>query len=98
MIADAASQDAKIEEVYRFGLIERLTAAVAARISRDIERGVSPKGLDPGETARALVLMTERYLLDAFGRPQDRPSREKTTAVVEALTAVWVRMLYGSEP
>ena len=71
---------------------------MAARISRDIERGVSPKGLDPGETARALVLMTERYLLDAFGRPQDRPSREKTTAVVEALTAVWVRMLYGSEP
>jgi hypothetical protein len=42
--------------------------------------------------------MTQRYLLDAFGRPQDRPSREKTTAVVEALTAVRVRTLYGPEP
>jgi len=42
--------------------------------------------------------MTPRYLLVALGRPQDRPSREKTTAVVEALTAVWVRTLFGPEP
>jgi len=97
-IADAASQDAKVEEVYRFGLIERLIAAVADRVERDVAAGLSPKDLDPEETARALVLMTERYLLDAFGRPQDRPSREKTTDVVEALTAVWVRTLYGPEP
>ena len=96
-IADAASQDPRVEEVYRFGLIERLVGAVASRISRDVKAGISPGELDPEETARALVLMTERYLLDAFGRPSARPSREKTTAVVGALEAVWVRVLYGPE-
>jgi TetR/AcrR family transcriptional regulator, ethionamide resistance regulator len=96
-IADAASQDPRVEEVYRFGLIERLVVAVAGRVSRDVERGVSPAGLDPEETARALVLMTERYMLDAFGRPEGRPSREKTAAVIGALEAVWVRTLYGPE-
>jgi|SRR5215212_1805939 len=97
-ISDAASQDPRVEEVYRFGLIERLIASVAGRIDRDVERGLSPGDLNPEETACALVLMTERYLLDAFGRPRDRPSREKATAVVEALTAVWVRTLYGQGP
>ena len=94
-IADAASYDSRVEEVYRFGLIERLIAAVAGRIERDVEAGLSPGDLDPEETARALVLMTERYLLDAFGRPEGRPSRRKTTAVVGALEAVWLRVLYG---
>src|SRR5215212_949643 len=97
-IADAASQDPRVEEVYRFGLIERLIAAVAARIARDKEAGLSPGELDPEETAGALVLMTERYLLDAFGRPEGPPSREKTSAVVEALVTVWVSTLYGPEP
>ncbi len=94
-IADAASQDSRVEEVYRFGLIERLIGAVAERIERDVEAGLSPKGLDPEETARALVLMTERYLLDAFGRPEGRPSEEKVVAVVGALEAVWIGTLYG---
>ena len=94
-IADAASQDPRVEEVYRFGLIERLVGAVATRISRDVEAGISPGDLDPEETARALVLMTERYLLDAFGRPEGRPSPEKEAAVVGALEKVWVRTLYG---
>jgi TetR/AcrR family transcriptional regulator, ethionamide resistance regulator len=71
---------------------------MAARIAPDVEWGVFYKGLDPEETARALVLMTERYLLGAFSRPQDRPLRKKTTAVVEALTTIWVRTLYGPEP
>jgi TetR/AcrR family transcriptional regulator, ethionamide resistance regulator len=71
---------------------------VAARIERDVERGLSPGDLDPEETARALVLMTEQYLLDAFGQPEGRPSREKTAAVVEALVTVWVSTLYSPEP
>ena len=94
-IADAASYDSRVEEVYRFGLIERLVGAVASRISRDVEAGISPGDLDPEETARALVLMTERYLLDAFGRPEGRPSPERVAAVLGALEKVWVRTLYG---
>jgi TetR/AcrR family transcriptional regulator, ethionamide resistance regulator len=95
-IADAAGYDARVEQVYRYGLIERLVAAVGARISRDVEAGVSPDDLDPQETARALVLMTERYLLDSFGRPESRPSRARAAAVVGALEKVWVRTLYGA--
>jgi TetR/AcrR family transcriptional regulator, ethionamide resistance regulator len=96
-ISEAASQDERVEEVYRYGLIERLTGSVAARVERDRKRGLVPKGVDPEETARALVLMTERYLLDAFGKPEDRPSREKTEAVIETLVAVWASTLYGPE-
>ena len=94
-IADAAGYDAKVEQVYRYGLIERLVAAVASRISRDVEAGLSPADLEPEQTARALVLMTERYLLDAFGRPERRPSREESAAVFATLEEVWIRTLYG---
>ena len=94
-IADAAGYDARVEQVYRYGLIERLVGAVARRISRDVEAGLSPSDLDPEETARALVLMTERYLLDAFGRPESRPSGEERAAVFAALEGIWVRTLYG---
>jgi AcrR family transcriptional regulator len=94
-IADAAGYDARVEQVYRYGLIERLVAAVASRISRDVEGGLSPADLEPEETARALVLMTERYLLDAFGRPERRPSRGESAAVFRTLEGIWVRTLYG---
>ncbi len=95
-ISDAAGYDARVEEVYRGGLIQRLVTAVATRISRDIEAGVTPDELDPEQTARALVLMTERYLLDAFGRPERRPSRRETETILETVEEVWVRTLYGS--
>ena len=94
-IADAAGYDARVEEVYRYGLIERLIVAVGTRISRDVEAGVTPGDTDPEQTARALVLMTERYLLDAFGRPEKRPAREETEAVFGTLEEIWVRTLYG---
>lgn len=94
-IADAAGYDARVEQVYRYGLIERLIGAVAGRISRDVEAGLSPADLEPEETARALVLMTERYLLDAFGRPEHRPSGEERAAVFATLEGIWVRTLYG---
>ena len=95
-ISDAASHDERVEEVYRFGLIERLIAAVAARIARDVEAGISPRNLVPEETARALVLMTERYLIDAFGRPPEQ-TRRNHGAVVRTLETVWTSTLYGSD-
>jgi len=96
-ISDAAGDDARVEQVYRYGLIERLISAVAERISRDVEAGISPSALDPEETARALVLMTERYLLDAFGRPEQRPSGREREAVFGTLEEIWVRTLYGPD-
>ena len=91
-ISDAASYDGRVEEVYRFGLIERLTVAVAARIARDVEAGVSPPDLVPEEAARALVFMTERYLIDAYGHPQGRRSRDE---IFRTLEKVWIGTLYG---
>ncbi len=93
-ISDAASYDERVEEVYRFGLLERLVAGVAGRVARDVEAGLSPAELDPQETARALVLMTERYLIDAYGRPAEARPRDRA-AVVRTLQAVWVATLYG---
>jgi TetR/AcrR family transcriptional regulator, ethionamide resistance regulator len=94
-IADAAGYDARVEQVYRYGLIERLVGAVAGRISRDVEAGLTPADLEPVETARALVLMTERYLLDAFGHPEHRPLGEESVLVFRTLEGIWVRTLYG---
>jgi TetR/AcrR family transcriptional regulator, ethionamide resistance regulator len=94
-ISDAAGYDARVEKVYRYGLIERLIVAVAGRIARDVEDGISPDELDPEETARALVLMTERYLLDAFGRPERHPSGEEIEEIFVALEGIWIRTLYG---
>src|SRR4028119_1679528 len=48
-IADAAVQDPRVEEAYRYGLIERRTRAVAGRVARDVASGVSPADLDPEE-------------------------------------------------
>ncbi len=92
-ISDAASYDGRVEEVYRGGLIERLILAVEARIARDVEAGITPAQLDPSETARALVFMTERYLIDAYGTPR----ANNTDAVVRTLATVWIRTLYGPE-
>ena len=96
-IADAAGYDARVEQDYRYGLIERLVGAVASRIARDVEAGLSPSNIDPEETARALVLMTERYLLDAFGRPEQRASRREREAVFGTLEEIWIRTLYGQD-
>ena len=93
-ISDASSYDGRVEEVYRFGLLERLVAAVAGRVARDVEAGLSPADLDPREAARALVMMTERYLIDAYGRPGAGPPRD-SAAVVRTLESVWIRTLYG---
>jgi TetR/AcrR family transcriptional regulator, ethionamide resistance regulator len=95
-ISDAASHDERVEEVYRFGLIERLTAAVAARIARDVEADISPGNLVPEETARALVLMTERYMIDAFGRPSEQ-KRGDHGRVVRTLETIWISTLYGPD-
>ena len=92
-ISDAASYDERVEEVYRGGLIERLIFAVEARIFRDVEAGITPAEIDPRETARALVFMTERYLIDTYGTPR----ANNTDAVVRTLQKVWSSTLYGPE-
>lgn len=55
----------------------------------------APADLEPEETARALVLMTERHLLDAFGPPERTPSHRESAAVFATLEEMWAKTLYG---
>lgn len=95
-ISDAAGYDERVEKLYRSGLIERQIAAVSDRISRDVKAGNSPGTLSPAEAARALVLMTERYLIDAYGG-SSRGKDDDQKAVVLSLQTIWIRTLYDVE-
>jgi len=89
-LADAAVDDPRVEEAYE-ALIQRFVDATTNHIEREIEAGrILP--LAPGETAVALTWMMERYLQVSFGRPPFPPAEQ----VVEALTTIWSRVLYGT--
>lgn len=89
-VADAAANDPEVERLYRFGLIERFAEAVAARIRKGSTEGEMGSVPDPEAVGLALVLMTERYLLDTVSRgPEVDPE-----PVVEALTTIWSKTLY----
>jgi AcrR family transcriptional regulator len=88
-IADASEHEPDVDAIYG-ALIDRFVDATAARIAGETARG-QVAGLDARETARALVLMSERYLTETLGRlPQEAPEK-----VVETLARIWVRTLYG---
>jgi AcrR family transcriptional regulator len=89
-IADAARVDPEVEQVYE-GLIDRFVVANTAHIAEEIAAGRTPP-MDPGETARALVWASEAYLVRTLGSVPPRQPREQ---VVDTLSAIWVRVLYG---
>lgn len=91
-ISDTARIDPDMSERYQ-ALADRLIAATADRIEKDVAAGRSQVE-EPREVARALTWMNERYLLASFGQaPLADPAR-----VTRALTAIWVSTLYGSPP
>ena len=92
-IADAAASDPEVDHLYRFGLIDQFAAAVSGRIRMGTASGEMLPISHPEAVGLALVLMTERYLLDTVSRDREADS----DPVVEALTAIWSRTLYGSE-
>jgi hypothetical protein len=79
-----------VEQVYE-DLIDRFVIANTAHIAEEIAAGRTPP-MDPGETARALVWASEAYLVRTLGSVPPRQPREQ---VVETLSAIWVRVLYG---
>jgi AcrR family transcriptional regulator len=89
-IADAARVDPQVEHFYE-DLIDRFVVANTAHIAEEIAAGRIPP-MDPGETARALVWASEAYLVRTLGTVPPRQPREQ---VVETLSAIWVRVLYG---
>lgn len=92
-IADAAASDPEVERLYRFGLLERFAGAVTGRIERGIRDGDMRPVPDAAAVGQALVLLTERYLLDTVSRgPHVDPE-----PVVEALALIWTRTLYDQD-
>ena len=88
-IADAATENAAVEQAYR-EVVEGFVSATARRIEREVLAGRCSVA-DTERTAGALVWMTERLLSEKLGRdPADDPDR-----VAEALLGVWRAAIYG---
>ena len=90
-LVDAAAYDDRMDAIY-MDTVGRFVAAVGERIRFDQQAGRTSDGLDPHETARALVWMTERYLSETFGREYDGVTEERAADV---LAAIWRKTLYG---
>jgi AcrR family transcriptional regulator len=89
-LADAATVDPDVELAYG-ALVQGFTDATARHIEAEIDAGnILP--LDARETAKALILMEERYLISSLGRT---PTAAPET-VVDTLAAIWTRTLYGA--
>jgi TetR/AcrR family transcriptional regulator, ethionamide resistance regulator len=89
-LADAAADDVEVEAAYR-GALEFFIDATARHIEREIEAG-NMLPCNAAETARALSIMNDRYMTMVLGRdPTVDPE-----VVVDTLTTIWVRTLYGT--
>src|ERR1700738_571464 len=73
-IADAAGSDPLVESVYD-ELLNRFVNANAEHVAEELA-AAQISGLDAGETARALVWMTERYLVRTLGTAPPRESEQ----------------------
>ncbi len=91
-IAEASLHDREVASLWRDGVIERFVDAVTDRLTKEIRRG-RINHLHVRETATALLLMNERYLMDTLGRV---PQADAKT-VAETLDRIWVRTLYGTD-
>lgn len=87
--ADAAGRGPEIEYAWHQA-IDSFVGPVLARIEDLMAKGMCQIG-DAQETARALVWMNERYLLEAFGR-----GREGDVEVAaRTLAEIWRRVLFA---
>jgi AcrR family transcriptional regulator len=88
---DAAAVGADIERAWR-DTVERYVQLCAAHISELCKLGTAHVA-DPLETARALVWMTESYLLEVFGRKTAGAMTAETAS--EVLATIWRRALFS---
>ncbi len=86
----AAPQDNEVAEAYD-QLLATQSEGTARRIRSDV-RSRRTKPLNVDETARALVLMNAQYLAESFRRDRNADPR----IAIEVLTAIWMRVLYGT--
>ncbi|MEA2295481.1 MAG: TetR/AcrR family transcriptional regulator, ethionamide resistance regulator [Solirubrobacteraceae bacterium] len=89
-LSDAAVDDRDVEQAYE-ALVQGFVDVTARHIEAEMQAG-HITALDAGETAKALVWMTERYLYHSFGPVRRVP----TSRVTETLATLWTRTLYPS--
>ena len=91
-IAEASLHDREVASLWMDGVIERFVDAVTNRLMEEIRRGRISQ-LHARETATALLLMNESYLMDTLGRAPQADAKR----VAETLDRIWVRTLYGTD-
>jgi TetR/AcrR family transcriptional regulator, ethionamide resistance regulator len=88
-LADAAADDPDVELAHR-AIMDASVSSAARHIEEQMATGTMLP-VDALETARALSIMTDRYLVATLGRnPIAKPE-----VVVETLSTIWIRTLYG---
>ncbi|MFC1397935.1 TetR/AcrR family transcriptional regulator [Acinetobacter lactucae] len=92
-LSDAAVADERVEQIYR-ALIQDFIVATAKHIREEQLAERITKEMNVEETARALILLDERYLTEALGRsPQTDPK-----VVISVLYNIWISTLYANNP
>lgn len=91
-LADAAADDTDVEAAYG-ALIQRFVDVTAEHIALEAAEG-NLADIDPGEGAKALIWMTERYLYHSFGAERSVPPAK----ILETLGTLWARTLYLTDP
>ncbi|MFN8132988.1 MAG: helix-turn-helix domain-containing protein [Solirubrobacteraceae bacterium] len=86
-VAEAAAGDPQLAEAHRE--IRQRFDQLAARWLADAAGRAAAPPADPAQTARALNLMNEAYLLDAFGREP----RVTADEAARTLTEVWLAVI-----
>jgi AcrR family transcriptional regulator len=90
-MAEAAASDEQV--VLGYADMRRRFDALVADALREMADVLGVPPADPLETARALNLLNEAYLLDAFGREP----RVSVKTAVQTLTEIWAALIYRGE-
>jgi AcrR family transcriptional regulator len=90
-VCDAASADERIDRMWRQGFVQRYIEGVARRIRVDQAAGRIPPDMDADLTARALVLLTERFTCDCLGKAECADEDQFSAT----LARIWSSTLYG---
>jgi AcrR family transcriptional regulator len=89
-IVEASLHDDHVHQLWRVGLMGRFIDAVTAGIDRETRAGRT-RAVPSRETATALLMLNERYLMDRLGTvPQHDPEE-----VGNVLATIWTRTLYS---
>jgi AcrR family transcriptional regulator len=88
--ADAAGRGPEVERAWH-ETIDSFVAPVVARLEDLQAKGLAQIG-DIEETARALVWLDERYLLETFGRQH----QGEVEVAARVLSGIWQRVLFPS--